>query len=227
MRRDLGDPDMAGTWVQVDATLSAGNSGGPLNNERGQVVAMSTLASSGVAQILNFGIGIEDIRRAIQSSEPLPWVRLNDGAAKVKTSSRRDSEGVVGFSMAKIPELAIRNYIDQTRVDLKLYQRDLSRHLGQMKSSLAQQKAGATQMPRGADAGIAVVPGTSKKSLKYFFASPVIKERKVRRTELLVNELQRSVEASKSTSENEVLKAVLKHVGPILDSRKKDSTGFL
>ena len=58
--------DLSGTWVQTDASVSSGNSGGPLCDERGNVVAMNTLASSnsgrgGVSQNINFSISCVSI----------------------------------------------------------------------------------------------------------------------------------------------------------------------
>ena len=65
---DIGRPEIRGTWIQVDAALSGGNSGGPLINDRGEVVAMSTLASQGSAQNLNFGISVNDIRAGVNNA---------------------------------------------------------------------------------------------------------------------------------------------------------------
>ena len=81
---DIGDESAKGTWVQVDAALSPGNSGGPLINSRGEVVAMSTRASFGRAQNLNFGISIADIKAAIQKAKSAPLKSLADGVQKVK-----------------------------------------------------------------------------------------------------------------------------------------------
>jgi S1-C subfamily serine protease len=67
--RDVVKSNANGTWIQVDAAISGGNSGGPLINTRGEVVAMSTLGSTGDAQNLNFGISNEDISEAIRKVE--------------------------------------------------------------------------------------------------------------------------------------------------------------
>ncbi len=62
---------VSGTWVQVDAPISKGNSGGPLINGDGKVVAMSTLAHT-LAQNLNFGISARDIKEAIDLAKVTP-----------------------------------------------------------------------------------------------------------------------------------------------------------
>ena len=55
----------AGTWIQTTTPISPGNSGSPLVNRRGQVVAVNTLTLKH-GQNLNFGISAMDIRRALR-----------------------------------------------------------------------------------------------------------------------------------------------------------------
>ncbi len=45
MKEDVGRESIEGTWIQTDTPISPGNSGGPLINLKGEVVAMSTLGS--------------------------------------------------------------------------------------------------------------------------------------------------------------------------------------
>ena len=57
--REAGLP--AGTWIKHDASISPGNSGGPLVNLEGQVVGMNTftnLGSQKIAQNLNYAINV-------------------------------------------------------------------------------------------------------------------------------------------------------------------------
>ena len=54
-----------GIWFQHTAPISPGNSGGPLINAGGKVLAMNTLGSSGKTQNLNFAISAKDMRNAI------------------------------------------------------------------------------------------------------------------------------------------------------------------
>ena len=89
----MGRPQLEGTWIQVDAALSPGNSGGPLINQQGEVVGMSTLASSGRAQNLNFGISAEDIATAVDTAKKRQLKNFEDGIAKVSIGEQSsDSE---------------------------------------------------------------------------------------------------------------------------------------
>jgi S1-C subfamily serine protease len=63
-----------GTWVHHSAPISRGNSGGPLLNKQGNVVAMNTWCfvdneEFGEVQNLNFAISSGDIREAIDMSD--------------------------------------------------------------------------------------------------------------------------------------------------------------
>ena len=65
MRNTLGE-DIKGTWIQTDASVSSGNSGGPLCDYEGNVIAMNTRAStnsgaSGVTQNLNYSVSSQSI----------------------------------------------------------------------------------------------------------------------------------------------------------------------
>ena len=69
---NLTGKELDGTWIQTDAAVSSGNSGGPLIDRRGNIVAMNTLASSnsgqgGVSQNINFSISCVDIVEKLQS----------------------------------------------------------------------------------------------------------------------------------------------------------------
>ena len=64
--------DVSGTWVQTDASISSGNSGGPLCDSFGNVVAMNTMVlqtsgSAGVSQNLNFAISCVSILDRLKS----------------------------------------------------------------------------------------------------------------------------------------------------------------
>ncbi len=56
-----------GTWIQTDAAISPGSSGGPLVNQRGEVVGITTLCRVG-AQNLNFAISCVDIQKALETA---------------------------------------------------------------------------------------------------------------------------------------------------------------
>ncbi len=59
-------------WIQTDASISEGNSGGPLVNMRGEVVGVNAVTSQNNAQNLNFAIAVEAVREVLeQASGPL------------------------------------------------------------------------------------------------------------------------------------------------------------
>src|SRR5439155_13073779 len=55
-------------YIQTDAAINCGNSGGPLFNIRGEVIGINTaiLSSSGGSNGIGFAIPIDDIRDVIQ-----------------------------------------------------------------------------------------------------------------------------------------------------------------
>jgi hypothetical protein len=85
---EIGRPNIKGVWIQVDAALSGGNSGGPLISDLGEVVAMSTLASQGSAQNLNFGISAADILQLQESARGQASVALPEGVGKLESSHK-------------------------------------------------------------------------------------------------------------------------------------------
>lgn len=59
---EFGIPGVAGDWVQFDASISGGNSGGPLVNMKGEVVGVNTMTLT-IGQNLNFAISAGDISK--------------------------------------------------------------------------------------------------------------------------------------------------------------------
>jgi serine protease Do len=56
-------------WLQIDAALNPGNSGGPLVNLRGEVIGINTLGSTSFdIENFNFAIPIDDAKPMIQSA---------------------------------------------------------------------------------------------------------------------------------------------------------------
>lgn len=112
LSEQLGGGDYDGTWIQIDAALSAGNSGGPIIDKRGQVVAMSTLASHG-AQNLNFGISGVDVRRMLElvrTSSPKPLAETMEGL----DSSSRAVAIASSVSKSTVAATEIRTWTDRT-----------------------------------------------------------------------------------------------------------------
>ena len=72
-----------GIWVQHTAPISPGNSGGPLLNRRGEVLAMNTLGSNGKLQNLNFSISAKDITDAIGTANTMDATAFRDPPQKL------------------------------------------------------------------------------------------------------------------------------------------------
>ncbi len=65
----------AGTWIQTDAEISPGNSGGPLLNRKGEVLGINTMTyKERNAQALNFAMSCDDIRQGLSELEEVPIV---------------------------------------------------------------------------------------------------------------------------------------------------------
>ncbi len=89
LETSIGLTDHDGTWVQTTAAISPGNSGGPLLNRLGEVVAINTLAlTGGSAQALNFGVCCQDINQALSELEEVPLVLSPLIAPPAESSSR-------------------------------------------------------------------------------------------------------------------------------------------
>ena len=58
-------------WIQTDAPIMAGNSGGPLVNLRGEVVGVNTVTSGPESQNLNFAIAADEIRQLLHLASPV------------------------------------------------------------------------------------------------------------------------------------------------------------
>lgn len=65
-------PDLSVQWIQTTAAVNWGNSGGPLIDEKGQVVGVNTLVfgrdrEGGTAEGLNFAVSSQDVLQAIRA----------------------------------------------------------------------------------------------------------------------------------------------------------------
>lgn len=85
--------DVEGSWVQTSTPISPGNSGGPLFNMYGEVVAANTMsiAAKG-AQNLNFGTSAENIRGMV-AKKSSTLIAMTPSAAPPREGKSRGSEG--------------------------------------------------------------------------------------------------------------------------------------
>ena len=93
-------------YVQTDAAINRGNSGGPLVNLEGEVVAVNSLSLHGEVQNMNFSIPISDVKRFLKEfsegkSHDHPKSRYALGIRAVTLN-----QGMVGFlkSQNRIPD---------------------------------------------------------------------------------------------------------------------------
>ena len=243
MKKDLGDSSLQGTWVQVDAALSPGNSGGPLINERGEVVAMSTLASRGSAQNLNFGISASDIQASLALARSNPLVPLQIGAARVRSkdsdSSPSGGGGSGGGGMGRGGNIirretasseVIRKYADECKESFNYLTRDLRKEAERLSAKLKEMKNGESYIPpniedEGADIVRLQIP--LRKSVKWFFRSEGVKSREVARQEARIREVNKLKAEIKSPTDPTSLFLLGWNFGPKLDTRRNNTIGFM
>ncbi len=108
--------------VQTDAAINHGNSGGPIVDHSGRVVAVATMKMTGDAQAIGFGIAAEHVRALIDGQASLsasarrPVDVLNGGAAD--TDSDRD-DAVAGYERLIADAAKKVESIDRSWTDLR------------------------------------------------------------------------------------------------------------
>lgn len=240
MRSDVNKSEIGGTWIQVDAPLSPGNSGGPLINSSGKLVGMSTLASGGGrAQNLNFGISANDVRNAIKYAEGVVAIPLANGVGKIDMDEGRPdgrpnskgggSGGGSSVIRGKIPTDSVAKYVNTAVRDYDKLLSGLRGEKSRMSSDLTQMKNGKSFIPSSVgDKDTAVVkakiPGS--KTPTWFFAGDDVKKAVIEKQQ---ERIKKSNELSTSLKGKDDQKSVLELItnyGPPLDPKKNNSVGF-
>ena len=228
--RDVGQAKMEGTWVQVDAALSGGNSGGPLINSKGEVVAMSTLASQGEAHNLNFGISITDIRAAVSLAKNASLKTLTDGVGRVKDHevASNSADGSM-LKRRNVPERSLQRYIEEGRESFRDLARNVRRDTTAAEKMYRTMKKGGEFIPaqyrRKEDDAVIRVSGRT--SVKYYFRSEAVKRRLVAKKEDRMKDLKKLKSLLAESTQEESLLPMLKQAGPRLDPQALHSVGFM
>jgi S1-C subfamily serine protease len=87
--RDQFGANFRGTWLQTTTPISPGNSGGPLVDMRGNLVAMNTLTTR-TGQNLNFAISCVEIRDAIANAKGMDLTPLDSKPLAEKNKGGSD-----------------------------------------------------------------------------------------------------------------------------------------
>ena len=216
---ELG-PGKEGTWVQVDAPLSPGNSGGPIINSEGKLVAMSTLASFGQTQNLNFGISVVDIAAAVKKVKAKKnLTKLERGVAKVDMDEHSPSSGP---DRAPVSSIAITDYVNLAKENFKEITRDVRKKYTSEQERLRIMKRGDISF-RGDD----VVEMHNNRGYEYFFKSNEIKEMHVGRQKTVVKKLRDLKTLISDGPTDEAMASLLMQAGPAVDPTNEGSVGLV
>lgn len=205
MKKELNDDQLRGTWLQVDVPLSPGNSGGPLINRKGEMVGMSTKASFGRAQNINFGISAKDVRDAYELAQGRSLKSLDDAVGRMAVAAAKDAgEKLPQLKRTEIPSEAIRQYCEQINRDYTLLTKAIRREI-------VIQKEYAKNI----------------KNERSFIFSPSERNEALKKKELLIRDLEEfNQNLSRTPDDDSVLALAAKYGSPV-DIRKKGSVGFL
>ena len=217
------DRDMNGTWIQIDAALSPGNSGGPLINKRGHVIAMSTLASTGRSQNLNFGISARDIRDAIDESADYDLLSLPEGIGEVEVEEAASSDAVI--ARKPIPEQSLAAYVNDCREDYSSLSKKIIRKSLDEEREFRLMRKGEVRGGMNNDVVVMINSRTKKRS--FFFRNDRIKDREVRKAEQKTSALRELKNALSKEATDDSLFELLKHTGQYVDTSDQGSIGTM
>ncbi len=145
--KELSDDDsFPGTWIQTTAPISPGNSGGPLVNQEGKVVAMPTMVLV-IGQNLNFAISSIDVADALKKTIGKKMLSLADGAAKAKPNGAA-SKSKNEIAAKEIPAAALEAYVAARQKGYQQALSDAHKKLTEAKEVLSAMKEGSTNAPK-------------------------------------------------------------------------------
>ena len=187
--KELGEDEKdgrPGTWIQTTAPISPGNSGGPLVNREGQVVAMNTMQLS-IGQNLNFAVSSMDVAAALKAAQGKPLLALTDGAAKAKPP--RQPKSKTEMKAEDIPAASIEAYISAAQKGFSTGVADARKRLGEASEKLRAIKKASTRntlaaeaKAQGADYATTIIQGRTV----YLFADTATKDKVAAEQEAVV-----------------------------------------
>ena len=224
-RMMVNRPKAEGTWIQVDAAISGGNSGGPLINSKGEVVAMSTLGSRGDAQNLNFGISNEDILRAIELAKSSSLVEVKNGVGKVEMAEVSPETSKSMITRGEIPANALEEYIARGRREYKDLAKDLRNAAAEAKKRLETMRKGDNVIPFNTQSDMVLERRNTNE--RYYFRNDGVKRARVAEQQSYVSKLEEVRALLKPAADDDAVFALLMHGGPYLDPRDGNTVGFM
>jgi S1-C subfamily serine protease len=178
--KELGEDEkdpLPGTWIQTTAPISPGNSGGPLVNREGQVVAMNTMVLM-IGQNLNFAISSVDVADALEKSRGQKLVSLDSGIGNATPTVRKRSKNEI--TPDHIPTSSLDTFIATGQKNFRNGVADAHKRFREANEALHAMKAGNTSNPSALQAkaqGIEYLTGRVKGQLVYYFGDAEAKEK--------------------------------------------------
>jgi hypothetical protein len=218
---------LPGTWIQTTAPISPGNSGGPLVNRDGKVVAMNTMVLL-IGQNLNFAISSVDVADALQKAKGQPVSPLADVAAKIKSKERKVSKSRHELAAKDIPKETFTDFISDadkhyreaiTNARGKL--REANEQLRSMKSGTTNSSFAAQAKAQGADFLTNHVRGQTY----YLFPDVDTKQKCIETQQKVVEKCDDLVKKLEDTKDGKL--NYLKNAGPEISLQSVGNLGFV
>ena len=99
---DLNELDrtkqLAGEWIQIDAAVNSGNSGGPVFDQNGNVVGVATSSLTN-SENINFALSYADLKRALVSQSNVDFATITGGSRSRSESPQESKVAAKPFSL--------------------------------------------------------------------------------------------------------------------------------
>lgn len=238
MESDVGRTEMLGNWIQVDTAISPGSSGGPLINSRGEVVAMSTLASQGSAQSLNFGISAIDISNAILCAEGVHSASLASVAINVRMSEGAEGGSPGGGPSGRPPGIVrhqlvadsvLEAYVQRGIDEFRELKRGIAIESKRMRDDLSEMRSGSAFIPPAlAKPNVSILRATipGRRTRRWYFRNQSLKESTIASQRIRIREYAVLTNEVVSADDPTSMYKLLLNFGPELNTRSPDSIGW-